>query len=45
MTDVDLSRYVAPGGELPLSNLGQLELLRALMARGSPLRPESSDSA
>jgi ribosomal protein S18 acetylase RimI-like enzyme len=32
------SRYVSPGGELPLSNLVQLELLRAMMERGLPLR-------
>jgi ribosomal protein S18 acetylase RimI-like enzyme len=29
---------VSPGGELPLSNLGQLELLRAMMERGVPFR-------
>ena len=38
MTDVDLSRYVLSGSELPLSNLGQLELLRGMMERGLPLR-------
>ena len=36
--DTDPSGFVAPGGELPLSNLGQLELLRGMMERGSPLR-------
>ncbi|MBN1629043.1 MAG: GNAT family N-acetyltransferase [Thermoleophilia bacterium] len=38
MTNVDLARYVSSGGELPLSNLGQLELLRGMMERGLPLR-------
>jgi ribosomal protein S18 acetylase RimI-like enzyme len=38
VTDADPSRYVSPGGELPLSNLGQLELLRAMMERSLPLR-------
>jgi ribosomal protein S18 acetylase RimI-like enzyme len=31
-------QYATPGGELSLSNLGQLELLRATMERGLPFR-------
>lgn len=38
MSEAGPSRYVTPGGELPLSNLGQLELLRTMMERGLPLR-------
>ncbi|MBN1629021.1 MAG: GNAT family N-acetyltransferase [Thermoleophilia bacterium] len=38
MTMVDPTRYTTPGGELSLSNLGQLELLRATMERGLPFR-------
>lgn len=38
MTGADPSRYVSFGDELPLSNLGQLELLRAMMERGLPFR-------
>ncbi len=34
----DFSSFVQPGGELHLSNLGQLELLRATVERGIPLR-------
>jgi len=32
------SSFTHPGGELHLSNLGQLELLRGMMERGVPLR-------
>ena len=35
MTD---SSFVRPGGELQLSNLGQLELLRGLVERGKTIR-------
>lgn len=38
MTERDSPRYVSAGGDLPLSNLGQLELLRAMMERGLSLR-------
>jgi ribosomal protein S18 acetylase RimI-like enzyme len=38
MTEAGPSRHVSPGGDLPLSNLGQLELLRAMIERGLPLR-------
>ena len=38
MTVVDPTRYTTPGGELSLSNLVQLELLRATMERGLPFR-------
>ena len=34
----DLSSFVQAGGEFHLSNLGQLELLRATVERGIPLR-------
>ncbi|NLE11728.1 MAG: GNAT family N-acetyltransferase [Actinobacteria bacterium] len=38
MTEVDPSRYLVPGGEVSLSNAGQLQLLRAVSERGLALR-------
>jgi ribosomal protein S18 acetylase RimI-like enzyme len=37
-SDIPDSQYVSQGGELCLSNLGQLELLLAMVERGVPLR-------
>jgi hypothetical protein len=37
-TESPVTPFVTPGGELRLSNAGQLEMLRGMVERGVPLR-------